>query len=120
MKTTRSDEKWQGGMISRSEGVLTRVRMVNAMLRHQGIDCSELDELTGSGSVQLAFVLEMERSGNCAASGPAIRQFRSTVERLRDTYREILVREDLPGDTAQGVLSVTRSLAATAVDTKTA
>jgi hypothetical protein len=102
-------------ILARSEGVMTRVRMVNAMLRHQGIDCSGLDSLTGTGLVQLTAVQGMVEAGNRSGTRSALARFRTTATLLCDSYREILVREDLPGDTAQGVLSVAQSLDVTAV-----
>lgn len=108
-----------GDFLSRSEGVMTRARMVNTMLRHHGVDCTELDALTGSGSAQLAAVQAMNRSGRRLAAGSFLVQFHATVTRLRDTYREILVQVDIPGEIAQGVLSVAQSLDVTAVDVKT-
>jgi len=94
---------------------MTRVRMVNTTLRHHRIDCSELDSLAQAGTLQLAAVQEMTRSGDRAGMRAALVQFKSTVTRLRDMYRVILVQKDLPGETAQGVLSVAQSLDVTAV-----
>jgi hypothetical protein len=102
-------------ILSRSEGVMTRVRMINASLRLLGINCSELDTLAGAGSVQLASVQEMARGKNHSGLHTALTRFRMTVITMRDAYRDILVREDLPGETAQGVLSVAQSLDVTAV-----
>lgn len=102
-------------ILLRSDGVMTRARMVNTMLRHQKVDCSNLDMLTHTGIAQLAAVQEMARTGNRSATRSALGQFRGTVTLLRDAYRVILVREDLPGETAQGVLSVAQSLDVTAV-----
>ncbi|MCK9580950.1 MAG: hypothetical protein M0Q92_10965 [Methanoregula sp.] len=107
-------------ILSRSDGVMTRVRMVNATLRHLGIRCSELDTLAGAGTIQLAAVQEMVRAGNRQGTQTALSRFRMTVTTLCDTYREILIREDLPGEAAQGVLSVAKSLDITAVRAGTA
>jgi hypothetical protein len=107
-----------GEFLSRSNGVMTRVRMVNATLRHLGIDCTLLDSLAGTGTVQLTTVQAMARAGNRPGTRSALSQFRESVTSLRDTYRDILVREDLPGETAQGVLSVAQSLDVTAVQVK--
>ena len=112
---SRSKEDQLAEILSRSDGVMTRVRMINATLRHLGINCSELDTLAGAGSVQLASVQEMARMGNRPGLRTALTRFRMTVMTLRDAYRDILVREDLPGETAQGVLSVAQSLDVTAV-----
>lgn len=102
-------------IITRGDGVMTRVRMVNATLRHYRVDCSELDTLAEAGRIQLAAAQEMVQSGNRTGTRAALIQFRLTVTSLRDTYREILIREDLPGDTAHGVLSVAQSLDVTAI-----
>lgn len=104
-------------ILSRSEGMMTRVRMINASLRLLGINCSELDTLAGAGSVQLASVLEMARSKNRSGIRTALTRFRMTVITMRDAYRDILFCEDLPFETAQGVLSVAQSLDVTAVKT---
>ncbi|PKL63706.1 MAG: hypothetical protein CVV32_12335 [Methanomicrobiales archaeon HGW-Methanomicrobiales-3] len=102
-------------VLLRSEGVMTRVRMINASLRLLGINCSELDTLAGAGSVQLASVQEMAHVKNHSGLRTSLTRFRMTVITMRDAYRDILVREDLPGETAQGVLSVAQSLDVTAV-----
>jgi hypothetical protein len=104
-----------GDILTRSDGVMTRVRMVNTTLRHLRIDCSELDILAGTGTAQLVTAQAMVRAGNRQGTRSALSQFRDTVTTLRDAYRGILVREDLPGETAQGVLSVAQSLDVTAV-----
>ncbi len=102
-------------ILLRSDGVMTRVRMINASLRLLGINCSELDTLAGAGSVQLASVQEMSRTKDRSGLRTALIRFRMTAMTLRDAYRDILMREDLPGETAQGVLSVAQSLDVTAV-----
>jgi hypothetical protein len=107
-----------GEFLSKSNGVMTRVRMVNTTLRHLGIDCSLLDSLAGTGTVQLTTVQAMVQAGNRSGTRSALSQFRESVISLRDAYRGILVREDLPGETAQGVLSVAQSLDVTAVQVK--
>jgi hypothetical protein len=102
-------------VLSHSEGVMTRVRMINATLRHLRIDCSELDSLAGIGASQLITVQAMVRAGNRPGTRTSLSQFRETVTSLRNAYRAVLVREDLPGETAHGVLSVAQSLDVTAV-----
>lgn len=102
-------------ILARSNGVITRVRMVNATLRHLRIDCSELDNLAVTGTAQLAILQEMSRDENRSGISSTLTQFRDTVKSLRDAYRGVLVREDLPGEIAQGVLSVAQSLDITAV-----
>lgn len=107
-----------GEYLARSNGVMTRVRMINATLRHLRIECSELDTFAGNGTVQLANVQAMVRAGNRPGTRSALLQFRGSVISLRDAYRCVLVREDLPGEIAQGVLSVAQSLDVTAVQVK--
>jgi hypothetical protein len=104
-----------GDTLARSDGVMTRVRMVNAMLRHLRIDCTELDALAGTGTIQLAAAQAMILAGNPAGMRSALSQFRETVTLLRDAYRRVLIREDLPTETARGVLSIAQSLDVTAV-----
>jgi hypothetical protein len=102
-------------ILFQSNGVMTRVRMVNTSLRHLGIDCQVLDDLTRAGTTQLATAQAMQLAGNRSGTRSAFTQFRITTITLRNAYREILVREDLPGDTARGVLSVAQSLDVTAI-----
>jgi hypothetical protein len=116
--TTMSPRKMNDPLeetIALSNGVMTRVRMVNATLRHLRIDCSELDALAGNGVSHLATAQDMLMAQNRSATRFALARFQGTVTSLRDTYRQILVHEDLPGDTAQGVLAVAQSLDVTAV-----
>jgi hypothetical protein len=89
--------------------------MINMTLHNLRINCAELDTLAGTGIIQLATAQAMAREGNHAGARSALTQFRDTVKMLRDAYRMILVREDLPGETAKGVLSVAQSLDVTAV-----
>jgi hypothetical protein len=106
-----------GDILTRSNGVMTRVRMVNTTLRHLGIDCSKVDGLAMTGIVQLTAVQAMMHVGNQPGTHAAFSHFQGTVLLLRDAYQEVLMREDLPRDTAQGILSVARSLEMTAVST---
>jgi hypothetical protein len=57
----------------------------------------------------------MVEGGDRAGTFSGLSRFRDTVVLLRDAYRVVLVREDMPGETAQRVLSVAQSLAVTAV-----
>jgi hypothetical protein len=102
-------------ILVRSNAVMTRVLMVNSTLHSLRINCAELDALASAGSCQLAVVDTMNRAGDRAGIGTSLSEFRQTVTRLRDAYRVILIREDLPGETAHGVLSVAQSLDVTAV-----
>ena len=113
-KPDRADDQLSQ-VLSCSDGVLTRVRMVNTTLRHLGIRCAELDTLAGAGTIQLAEVQVMVRAGDRPGTKTALARFRMTITALRDAYREVLIREDLPGETAQGVLSVAQSLDVTAI-----
>ena len=71
-----------GEFLSRSNGVMTRVRMVNTTLRHLGIDCSHLDSLAGTGTVQLTTVQAMVRAGNRPGTRSALSEFRESVTLL--------------------------------------
>ena len=103
-----------GEIVVMGNGVMTRVRMVNTSLSGLGIDCGSIETLTRAGTVQLVTAQEMLLAGNNPGTRSAIARFRATVVSLRDAYREVLVREDLPGETARGVLSVAQSLDVTA------
>ena len=104
-----------GEIFTRGDGVMTRVKMVNTTLKHHRINCVKLESLAEAGRVQLTAAQDMARSGNRTGTRAALIQFRSTVTSLRDMYRDILIREDLPGETAKGVLSVAQSLDVAAV-----
>jgi hypothetical protein len=99
-----------GDILARSDGVMTRVRMVNTTLKHLNIECSELDKLAGTGTTQLATAQAMVHVGNRQGIRSSLSQFRDTVTLLSNAYRGILAREDLSGETAQGILAVSRSL----------
>jgi hypothetical protein len=103
--------------IEQGIGVMTRSGMVNANLTHGGIDVSRPEKLVALGKGQVLAARNQVRNGDIAGARASLLEFRETLESLRDTYREILADEDLPQATAQGVLSVARSLDVTAAQT---
>jgi hypothetical protein len=108
-KIVQKPEK-EGNLLEQGEGVLTRSGMMNADLISLGIDCAETRILIETGHAQIASILHHVRAGDVRGARACLVQLDGTVRSLRDGYRGILVREDLPRITAQGVLSVAQSL----------
>jgi hypothetical protein len=104
------EREMEGNLLDQGEGVLTRSGMMNADLTTLGINCSNTRILVDTGHAQIAATLLQVKSGNVPGARAAIAQLNGIIKSLRNTYREILVREDLPQTTAQGVLSVAQSL----------
>jgi hypothetical protein len=88
--------------------------MVNTNLAHSGVDTSRADELVMLGKIQILGAQNRSRDGDTDGAKALLREFRTNLNTLRDTYRAILANEDLPQATAQGVLSVAQSLDVTA------
>ena len=109
-KKTSSENEQVGTMIDQSEGVLTRSGMMNADLKSQGVNCTQTQMLVEAGHYQISTARTQIKSGNGTGARETLFQCKVTLQSLRDAYRGILIREDLPGTTAQGVLSVARSL----------
>jgi hypothetical protein len=103
-----------GQTIDQGIGVITRSGMVNINLKHSGIDTTRAEELVAQGKNQILAAQTLSRDRDSNGSKAALSEFRETLKDLRDTYRGILVDEDLPQATAQGVLSVAQSLDVTA------
>jgi hypothetical protein len=93
---------------------MTRAIMVNEDLKKLGLDNSSAERYVSAGTTQLAVATAQLDQGNTEGAKATLLQFRSTVQSLRDSYRSILVKEDLPQTTAKGVLSVAQSLDVTA------
>jgi len=99
------DARWTTALDQIHE-VLSRAAQLNANLRSHGITSAPAEELIGNGKSLVAGM----RSYACCQepgetrSGPA--RLGETVSLLRDTYRRILVREDLPPAIAKEVLTV--------------
>jgi hypothetical protein len=100
--------------IDQGIGVMTRSGLVNANLDHSGIDTAAAAELVRQGKNQVLRAQELSRKNDRDGARESLYGFRDTLKSLRDTYRRILVAEDLPQATAQGVLSVAQSLDTTA------
>jgi hypothetical protein len=69
------------------------------------------------GKIQILEAQNLSRDRDADGAKAYLSEFRNTLKALRDTYRGILVNEDLPQATAQGVLSVAQSLDVTAAQT---
>jgi hypothetical protein len=110
MKKNSSESEEMALLINQSEGVLVRSGMMNANLKSLGINCTQMQALVENGQYQIGTAQAQLNSGNPAGADATLTGFRSTLQSLRDGYRGILVREDLPPTTAQGVLSVAQSL----------
>jgi hypothetical protein len=99
--------------IEEGRAVMTRAGMVNADLLAQGLSESA-GTYVAVGTTQLAVATTQLDKGNPEGAKTTLLQFRITVESMRDSYRAVLIKEDLPRTTAQGVLSVAQSLDITA------
>ncbi len=112
-RTTASADARVEQTMDRGTGVMTRSGMVNANLKQSGIDTTRAEELVSRGKSEILLVRNLSRE-NDSGTRASLTEFRDTLTALRDTYRGILVNEDLPQATAQGVLSVAQSLDVTA------
>jgi hypothetical protein len=110
MKKNSTESEEMGILINQSEGVLIRSGMMNANLKSIGINCTQIQALVETGQSQISTARAQLHAGNPAGAEVTLSGFRSTLQSLRDGYRGILVREDLPRTSAQGVLSVAQSL----------
>jgi hypothetical protein len=100
--------------IDQGIGVMTRSGMVNANLNHSGLDITRAGELVTQGKTQILAAQNFSKARDIDGAKESLSEFCITLKDLRDTYRRILVNEDLPQATAQGVLSVAQSLDITA------
>jgi hypothetical protein len=100
--------------IELGRAIMTRAGMVNADLHARGLINGSEGKYVVTGTTQLAVATTQLDNGNPEGAKATLQQFRSTVQSLRDSYRTVLVKEDLPQTTAQGVLSVAQSLDLTA------
>ena len=110
LKKTRSEDEEMAAILDQSTGVLARSGTMNADLLSLGINCTETRVLVGTGNSQISVAQTQMNAGNFREARAAIAGFRGTLQSLRDAYRAILIREDLPRSTAQDVLSVAQSL----------
>jgi len=117
LKSTATSDTKLAQTIDQSIGVMTRAGMMNSNLAHSGVDTSRADELVMQGKIQILAAQNLSRENDIDGAKALLRKFRNTLITLRDTYRAILAKEDLPQATAQGVLSVAQSLDVTASQT---
>jgi hypothetical protein len=96
--------------IDQAYGVMTRSGMVNVDLRLRGVDISVTERLIAVGKTHIATARGLLMAGDTREATLELVKFRETVLSLRDAYRAILAREDLPDGSAQGVFSVAQSL----------
>lgn len=101
-------------IIDQCFGVMTRSGIVNVNLRNSGVDSTRAEELVTQGSIQILAAQNQSRQTDIDGAKTSLWNLRSSLLALRDTYRAILVQEDLPLTTAQGVLSAAQSLDITA------
>jgi hypothetical protein len=104
------EREMEGNLLDLGEGVLTRSGMMNANLTSLGINCTKTRVLVEAGHARIATTVEQVNAGDVRGARTTLAQLNETIRSLRDEYRVILVREDLPLSTAQGVLSVAQSL----------
>jgi len=100
--------------IEQGRAIMTRAGMVNADLKSRGVITGSIEQYVSAGTTQLTAAAAQSDNGNTESAKATLRQFRTTVQSLRDSYRSTLVKEDLPQTTAQGVLSVAQALDITA------
>ena len=99
------DARWTIAL-DQIHGALSRAMQLNADLRSHGITITYAEELIGNGN---SLVKGMRNYTCCQVpgetrSGPA--RLGETLSLLRDSYRKILIREDLPPSVAKEVLAV--------------
>jgi len=99
------DARWTKTLDTVDE-VLSRAVQLNTNLRSHGVTITSAEELIGNGN---SLVAGMRSYSCCQVPGetrPGPVRLGETVSLLRDTYRRILIREDLPSATAKEVLTV--------------
>ncbi|MFA6333281.1 MAG: hypothetical protein WCX22_10030 [Methanoregula sp.] len=92
------------------EDVLERSGSVNAELVSLGINCMQTRALVETGHRQIALIHAQGRTDDAGTARSALSAFNTTLKNLRDAYRIIIIHEDLPGATAQRVLSMAQVL----------
>ncbi|PKL70236.1 MAG: hypothetical protein CVV30_02430 [Methanomicrobiales archaeon HGW-Methanomicrobiales-1] len=100
--------------IEQGSAVMTRAGRINTELKSRGLGISAPAQFVSTGTAQLAAAAAQLDNGKPEDARATLLQFRSTVQSLRDAYRSVLVKEDLPRTTAQEILSVAQSLDITA------
>ena len=99
-----------GIIIDQCEEVLTRSTMVHRDLSGLGIPCTHIHGFVQEGNRQIMQVQMQRKAGDAAGTRAALAEFRINLQSLRDAFRGILIREDLPPATAHDVLSAAQSL----------
>jgi hypothetical protein len=110
MKQHSTEREQMEMLINQSQGVLIRSGMMNAELNARGINCTQVQVLVDTGQYQISTAQAQLLSGNTTGAGTTLSRFKDTIRSLRDAYRSILIREDLPQTTAKSVLSVAQSM----------
>jgi hypothetical protein len=100
--------------IEQGRAIMTRAGMINADLQARGIVNGSAGSYVATGTTQLAVASAQLDNGNTEGAKETLLKFRTTAQSMRDSYRAVLIKEDLPHTTAQGVLSVAQSLDLTA------
>jgi hypothetical protein len=113
-KTRASSDTRVAQTIDECSGVMTRSGMVNARLSQSGVETDRADELVTQGTIRILAAKNQSRASDPEGAKASLRNLKGTLLSLRDTYRTILAREDLPVETAQDVLSAAQSLGTTA------
>jgi len=93
-----------------SKDMLVRSDQMNTDLSTLGINCMHTRTLVETGCRQIARIYELENTCDTGSVRATLPAFNTTLKSLRDAYRIILIREDLPPATAHGVLSMAQSL----------
>ncbi|MDO9325066.1 MAG: hypothetical protein Q7T80_08950 [Methanoregula sp.] len=100
--------------IEQGSAVMIRASLVNTKLKINGMNNASNERYVSAGTAQLAVAAAQLDNRNLEGAKETLLQFRSTVQSLRDSYRTILIREDLSQPVAQDVLSVAQALDITA------
>jgi hypothetical protein len=110
IRDTASADARLENTLDTGSGVLIQSGILNADLKHNGVNTTVPDKLVALGKTQLGVARAQIRTGNGTGAQLALSAFRETILSLRDSYRDLLVSDDLPQDSAQSILSVARSL----------
>jgi len=110
VRDTASADARLGDTLDRSAGVLIQSGILNADLKHNGMNTTGPDHLVALGKTQLVVARNQIRTGNGTGAQLALSDLRETILSLRDSYRDLLVSDDLPQSSAQSILSVAQSL----------
>ena len=90
--------------------IMTRADRENANLTHAAVNTTGPEHLVALGKEQIASARDRISAGDAAGATSFLPAVGNTTAALRDSYRHILVSEDLPQPVEQDLLSITRSL----------